>query len=106
MKIDYLNKNILLIILFVIVIIIILFNYPQFSYNYYLGIIVPIILLLFTGYLLKRGNKFTSGFIGEKDIEVEYSLELSFQHVDLTNIFLIYQRYINFHNLFYPLFQS
>lgn len=70
-KIDYLNKNILIVFILLISIILLLFKSSLLSKNPFITISVTLVLFLIAGYLLKRSNKFTSGLIGEKDIEVE-----------------------------------
>ena len=71
MKIDYLNKNILLGFVVLIIIILILFNTSLFGNNKVFVVVLSLVLFFLARTLLKRNNKFISGFVGEKDIEVE-----------------------------------
>jgi hypothetical protein len=71
MKIDYLKKNILAGFGLLAIIIYFLFNTSLLTKNSILGLILTMVLFVIAGLLLKRNNKFISGQIGEKDIELE-----------------------------------
>ncbi|KKQ55874.1 MAG: NERD domain protein [Candidatus Woesebacteria bacterium GW2011_GWC1_38_13] len=69
--IDYLNKNIIVGFVILIAIIFLLFNSSQLHLDNSLKILLTFSLFIFAGLLLRRSNKFVSGQIGEKDVEIE-----------------------------------
>lgn len=71
MKIDYLNKNILLGFGGLVIIILFLFISSLFAKDSTFVLVFTLTLFAFATLLLKRTNKFISGQTGEKDVEIE-----------------------------------
>ncbi|OGM08142.1 hypothetical protein A2159_01880 [Candidatus Woesebacteria bacterium RBG_13_34_9] len=70
-KIDYLNKNILIGFLLLVIIILFLFNTSLLSSNHIFKLLLVMVLFLLASLSLRRSNKFIAGQTGEKDIEFE-----------------------------------
>ena len=71
-KIDYLNRNILLGLVILIFIVLLIFSSSLLAKrSLFVWLLAIIQLGLILRIFLKRTNKFISGFVGEKDIEIE-----------------------------------